>query len=168
MKTSLKVLALCVVASVVLTACETLSCPLNNIVEAHFGFYAARYDTLTGKFQPGQAVSLLETLTITACGTDSILINKITGAKQVQLPVSYYRDADTLVFKITNANGSSGTDTICFQKTNKEHFDEPSCPVNIFHEITGVHYSRNYIDTLVISNRGINYDGLENLQIYFK
>ena len=55
---------------IAVAACESTDCPINNIVYSTYGFYAAT-DEGESKIQ------VLDTLTITAAGTDSILINRL-------------------------------------------------------------------------------------------
>ncbi len=151
----------------IFTACDNFSCPLNNTVESNYGFYAAQYDA-DGQLITGQAVTVNDTITITAYGTDVVLANRLIGAKGVALPVSFYNEADTLLFKFTDQEGRSATETLIINKTNQHHWDDPSCPVHIWHTITSVSTTHNLIDTVLIANPKVNYDGLENIQIYFR
>ena len=148
-------------------ACESSNCPLNNIVESVYVFYASER-TADGTFQAGTSVKLQDTLTVTAFGTDSLLVNRLVGQSGAKLPVSYYQQADTLVFTFTDSQGATGYDTICIEKDTRHHFDDPSCPVHMFHTVKDIHFTRHLIDTIIVSNASINYDGAENFQVYFR
>ncbi|MBP5770005.1 MAG: hypothetical protein J6W75_01415 [Bacteroidaceae bacterium] len=149
-----------------LVSCDNLSCPLENTVESVYGFYATSR-TANGTFEPGAAISIGDTLTIYAANRDTILANRLIGKSSVSLPVSYYADVDTLLFVFSDADGRSTSDLVYIHKRNIHHWDAPSCPVHLWHEVTAVASTHNLIDTILISNPHINYDGNENFQIYF-
>lgn len=149
------------------TSCESVSCPLNNTVESVYGFYAADYDN-SGLLQTGNAVTVGDTLTVTLLGADSIICNRLVGQSGVKLPVSYYEDTDIVEFTFTDTQSRVGRDTIWINKRNQHHWDDPSCPVHIWHEVLNIRSTHNLIDTVLVKNAMINYDGLENFQIYFR
>lgn len=54
-------------------------------------------------------------------------------------------------------------------KTNTPHFESVDCGVAYFHVITGVRYTRNAIDSIVINHKEVNYDATQqHFHIYFK
>ena len=150
-----------------LLACDNLSCPLNNTVESVYGFYSSARSG-NGPFVAGAAVSIGDSLTITALGADTVLVNRLYNKKSVNLPVSYYGDTDSLLFAFTDADGLVGRDTIWVDKVNQAHLDDPSCPLHYWHTITAVRSTQHLIDTVLINHADVNYDGLENVQIYFR
>ena len=150
----------------VVASCNDVSCPLNNTVASIYGFYAsARVDG--GEFVAGSAVSIQDTLTIKALGPDTVLVNRLVGKGTVNLPVSFYQDVDVLEFEFTDKQSCVGADTLWISKKNTHHFDDPSCPIHMWHTILNVRSTHHLIDTVLINNAEVNYDGLENLQIYF-
>ncbi len=150
-----------------LLSCESVTCPINNTVACVYGFYASAR-TSDGTFVEGAAISIGDTLTITAMGADSVIANRLINKNGVSLPVSFYGDTDSLMFTFIDAQGAVGRDTIRIDKTNRAHLDDPSCPLHMWHTITAVQSTRHLIDTVLINHSDINYDGLENLQIYFR
>lgn len=160
------VLWLCV-CCLLFASCDNVSCPLNNTVESVYGFYAANYDD-AGDLITGRAVSVGDTITVTALGPDTVLANKLVNKNSVSLPVSFFNDEDVFVFRFADQEQRIAHDTIRVAKTNLRHWDDPSCPVHMWHTITSVRYTHNLIDTLIITNPTVNYDGLENIQIYFR
>lgn len=99
----------CIGVFIAVAACESTDCPINNIVYSTYGFYAAT-DEGESKIQ------VLDTLTITAAGTDSILINRLVRGSEVELPVSYSAATDTLIFHFTDTTSRTRRDTIWMTK----------------------------------------------------
>ena len=143
-----------------LVGCENVECPLNNTVHAKFGFYTLSNKELT-------AIVVSDTLTVTAAGTDSVLLNKMYNTSQIELPMSYFGEEDTLSLAFTNVGGITTFDTIWVKKVNYEHFEAPACPVSMFHYVTGVRYTERLIDTVMIINPNVNYYDSENFKILF-
>ncbi len=141
-------------------ACNSVECTLNNTVYTTYGFYTRTDDTEA-------AIIVNDTLTITAGGSDSVLINRMYNAKKVELPMSYFDGVDTLAFAVTNKAGETVRDTIWVSKTNYEHYEAPDCPIAIFHHVTGVRSTHRLIDTVKIVNPNVNYHASENFRIYF-
>lgn len=171
-KNSLKVvyrrlwLLLPLVGAWLCAACNDVSCPLNNTVASVYGFYAsARTDE--GGFEPGDPITIGDTLTIKALGPDTVLANRLIGKGNVNLPVSFYQDVDVLQFAFYDKNGFKAADTLWISKKNTHHFDDPSCAIHMWHTILGVRSTHHLIDSVIINDPSVNYDGNENFQIYF-
>lgn len=141
-------------ALAVLAACDQVDCTLYNTVSYTCGLYA-----------DGSAVTLNDTLTVTALGTDSVLVNRVNGTASFTLPMSLMNEADTLVLQVTG-DGYVLYDTIRVEKTNVPHFESPDCPTRMFHQITSVGTSHNFIDSTVVVNPQVNYANVENIQIH--
>ena len=60
----------CISIFIAAVSCESTDCPINNVVYSTYGFYAAT-DEGESKIQ------VLDTLTVTAAGTHSSLINRL-------------------------------------------------------------------------------------------
>jgi hypothetical protein len=142
-----------------LYSCSSIDCPLNNVVYSRYAFYGIVNGTST-------TVKLNDTLTVTAFGTDSVLINKDYGASSLDIPVSYYNPVDTLLFRYSTASGVA-FDTIWVEKNNYEHFESTDCPTAMFHNIIKVNSTHNLIDTVKIENSVIDYEEKTNFQIHF-
>ena len=139
-----------------LMSCDTYNCLLETKVQCVYGFYTSEGTLAIG-----------DTLTITALDVDAVLANRLVNASGVKLPVSYYNDADTLEFLFQGEDGE-GRDTLYIEKQNIAHLDDVSCPAHMWHHITRVYTTHHLIDSVIISEPNINYDGKENLQIYFR
>ena len=141
-------------------SCNEAGCPLNNTVVAEFNFYQMADGQL-------QKARLTDTLTVTAVGTDSILINRDLGVSELQIPLSYARPADTLSFRYASNRGTVIYDTIIIQKESYQNFEAPECPTVTFHNIKAIKSTHQYIDTIQIVNPNINYNATENFKIVF-
>ncbi len=154
--------------AVILIGCESVSCPLNNTVVCRYGFYAA--SSGNGGLS---SISVADSITVTAMGTDTTLINRQYNQSSLELPMSFYAPADTLIWTFTSPDTTLishilGRDTIVVCKTNRHHFDDPSCPVHIFHHIDSIAYTHNLIDSIIVATPDVNYDEIENIQIIFR
>ena len=141
-------------------SCNETAGPLNNTVMAQFNFY---------RMSEGEteAIQLLDTLTVTAVGTDSVLINRDVSAQGIQIPLSYARPTDTLSLRYANDNGRVVYDTLIISKESYQQFEAPECPTVTFHQIKAIRSTHRYIDTVQIVNPNIDYNATENFKIVF-
>lgn len=138
-----------------MNSCDTIDCTLNNIVEMRCNFY-----------QNGNSAQLNDTLTITAIGTDEVLLNRKYMVSTFVLPLSYFNPEDTLVLTVKGEDYVV-SDTMWITKTSFNHFESPDCPVNMFHDITAVRTTHLFIDSVTITHSDVNFSDHENLQIHF-
>ncbi len=138
-----------------LGACDQADCPLDNSVTYTCNFYSA-----------GEQIQLNDVLTVTALGTDSVLVNRMQSASGITLPMSYWNAADTLVLTI-QGDAYEMKDTLWVKKTNIPRFESPDCPTKMFHLITEVSSTHTFIDSLSIIEPNVNYADVENIQIHF-
>ncbi len=150
-----RLIALVLMTMMLWQGCDTIDCTLENTVSYTCNFYSE-----------GKKITLNDALTITACGTDSVLLNNMQGAQSIQLPMSYWNDEDTLVMNVTG-NEYALHDTLFIAKTNTPHYESPDCPTNMFHEITSVRCTHTFLDSITITQALVNYDKVENIQIHF-
>lgn len=148
------------------SACSNIDCPLDNVVELNCNLYSAEERT---------ALTLSDTLTITACGTDSVLLNRAEGIKSLSLPMGYGTKVDTLLFHFSNAAGKRATDTLWVEHSNMPHFENLDCPASIFHQISAVKWTSHAlrvmpltIDSVAVVRPLVNYDNNENLRIFLR
>lgn len=159
-----RALVLPAVMSLLLTACNGSDCPLNNTVRSRYTFYSS---------ESGVPAALSDTLTVSALPRDTVLINRAYNITSMSLPVGYLQMADTLLFRFSTQAGQI-CDTVIVNHTNVPHFESLDCGTAIFHEITGVSVTRRApsadyptaIDSIVVSNKKINYDENENFKVY--
>lgn len=137
-----------------LSSCDGIDCTINNVVSLHVGFYSSE----------GTELAYADTLTITAAGTDSVLLNRGIRKSAVELPMSFDAKADTLSFSFDGY-----VITLRVAKTNKPHFESPDCPIVVYHELEGLDFDDplGQVDSIVIVRKSVNNEPLENIRFYF-
>lgn len=135
-------------------ACESYDCTLYNYV----GMYATFY-------KDGAAVAINDTLTITSGKSGMVLLNQSTGTSNLNLPLSFWQDVDTLVFSVKH-NDEYYRDTVWIKKSNQVHYESPDCPMTLFHDIQEVPCTHVFIKEITVTRSSVNYETTENLQIH--
>ncbi len=176
-----------------LVSCSSNNCPLENKVSCNYHFYdsegnAIKYtDYLTIKtLKPGYKKEytyrkLGEQTIVTDTQTpeyveqgyaesvqevrkDTVLLNKSNTLSSVKLPMSYSHTSDTLVL---HYGSILAKDTIIVQHTPYPYVEMPECGSYMFHVLTGIRSTEAGIDRVEIVNPNVNYEGQENIRIYF-
>lgn len=176
-----------------LVACSSNNCPLENIVTCNYHFYdregvAIKYgDTFTvTTLLPGTKTVYIYrklgyttvtvdrpdtaytnagyTETIATARRDTVLINKASNRSYVQVPMSYYNKADTLVFAYSSI---SRRDTIIVQHDSYPHVELPECGTHFYHNLRSIRATDAAIDHVEIVNPLVNNEKKENVKIYF-
>ena len=153
---SLSFLLLLLVA--VMIGCSSNNCPLESTVYCNYHFYDSE----------GTAVAYNETMSVyirlPKTEHDSLIINKVSGAVQFEIPMSYYNDKDTIIIDYLSLVRN---DTIVISHHSYAHVDLPECGTKYFHELLDITTTHTGIDKIEIVNPLVNYDGQENIRIYF-
>jgi len=138
------------VGMLLLSACSSIDCPLNNRVYSVYAFKKA----------DGTADTLTDTITVRALRQtdDTLVFNKGVGLSTLSIPMSYGNDEDALLFVFSDANGNSATDTVWIQKENHPHLESVDCTPRFFHTITGLRYTTYCIESITINNNEVDYD----------
>jgi hypothetical protein len=108
---------------------------------------------------------LTEALTVSLIvnGRDSIVVNHIENADMLQIPMSYTNTCDTVTY-----NYESGfSDTLFISHENIPYYISMECGTVMYHRINSVGHTRNMIDSIAIAQNFVNFDGNENLKVYF-
>ena len=134
----------CFIVSVslaLLVGCSSVDCPLNNVVGLKAGLRSAA---------TGAVYTLQDTLTITAAGTDSVLL-------------------------FSDAQGRVATDTLYISHDNIPHFENQDCPVLMFHKLGKIRWTNHdlsqmpvTIDNVVVVRPLVDYQNAENIRIYLR
>ena len=151
------------VATLALASCSSIDCPLSNRVYASFRL-------------AGDVATLDDTLTVAIPRTvdnreeDTVLVNRLTQADSLALPLSYSRAEDTYYFKLAEkGTGKETVDTVTVAKENLPHFESVDCNPAMFHTINGVSFTRHAIDSIKVNNNKVTYnDAKAHFLIYFK
>ncbi|MBQ0021763.1 MAG: hypothetical protein KBT29_00835 [Prevotellaceae bacterium] len=179
-------------AIAMLASCYSNNCPLNNSVTCNYHFYdmegnAIKYgdQIKVSTLKPGMkdvwVYKKLGYKTLTLDSPDSALVadgysetktqqrkdTVIVGqanSDKIQIPMSYYYNCDTLVFEYGSI---SKKDTIKINHESYPHVELPECGTYRFHSLKGISCTNAAIDHVEISNPVVNFDGAENIKIYF-
>ena len=181
------------VAGLLLMGCYSNNCPMENLVTCNYGFYDSEgtavsyYDTITvTTLMPGYKtvytyrklgnmtvtkdrpdttlVNQGYTETITQQRKDTILLNQLHVASSMKVPMSYFREVDTLILSYKMI---SLKDTIKIQHSSYPNVELPECGTYRFHTIQGITATDAAIDRIEINEPKVNYDGNINVKIYF-
>lgn len=136
---------LLVLAALVLGACTSLDCSIDNIVALNVSVP----DTLKS--------DTLDVYTIVN-GKDTALYTNGIGITSLSLPMSYSQDADEYLFAFTDAAGVTRTDTVVIGKTNQPHYESVDCTPQFWHTITSVTTTHNRLDSISINEADVNND----------
>lgn len=155
--------AFAVIVLVMVSACSSIDCSINNIV-------LSVYQLAKGE---GVADTLkADTLTIytrRANGRDTILLNRSVNTSLFRLPMGQTSATDTLVFNLRDTFNAQLIDTIYISKENMPRFESVDCNIMFIHNVTGIRSTHNAIDTIKIVKTLVNNDSLQpNFHIYFK
>lgn len=140
------------------TACsEEPDCSANARAMINCNLFT--HNELTGALQR----DTLDSLTITAFSTDSIILNRGEEVTALILPLRYTADSTVLVFHYTGRT----TDTVTLHHTNTPYFLSMDCGYQMQQALTGVSYSRHKLDSIHITNSEAGIYGTENLQLFY-
>lgn len=158
MKKITSILSLTLLALTSLTGCDEADCTLNNIVECKMAFYN----------REGKAAAMKDTLSIYAESVEMPLLNRGIKVSSVGIPLSYFKDKDTLQL-VATGNGYLYEDWVEIEKENIEHFESLDCPVKMFHVLKGVKMlTHEFIDSIRIVEPRVEYYNGENIKIYVR
>ena len=159
--TLLKTAAITILLTLTVTACDNgADCNINNVSYNRIQLYGtnAQKDTIN------ESYSYPDTLTVKLIinGNDSTIVNRLVGASELQLPVSYTHECDTLIFEYSgNTN-----DTLYVEHSNTPYFNSTDCGMAMYHHVTGVRHTNNMIDSAAINEPLIDFNWHENIKLY--
>ena len=150
-----------ILLTLTIAACENgTDCNINNVSYNRIQLYASEMqeDTLSEKY------SYPDTLTVKLIinGNDSIIINSLVGASELQLPVRYTHDCDTLVFEYSG----NLIDTLYVEHSNIPFFISTDCGMAMYHQLTGLRQTNTMIDSAAINEPLIDFNWHENIKLY--
>lgn len=105
----------------------------------------------------------LETVTVTAAVTDSVIVNRQQSVKEFSLPLQYTADSTKLVFHYSDVL----RDTLVVFHTNTPYFLSMDCGYQMKQSITSVRYTRNVLDSISIRSKEASIYGTENLKLFY-
>ena len=145
------------ILSVVISCSEEADCSMATRAMMQCYFYTLDPET--------EVVSndTLDSLTVTAFGTDSIIINNQKKVHDLSLPLRYTADSTVLVFRYSKTL----TDTLVVYQTNTPYFLSMDCGYQMKQSIKDVNYSRHSLDPIRIVNKEAGIYGTENLKLFY-
>jgi hypothetical protein len=140
---------------VLMSACDLLNCTQADVSLLRIEIYDAS----------GNKVMLPDTLTITTCGTDSILVNRDLNTREILLPLSYHAPADTFILRYYGKYYSL-QDTLFVKKTNDLYFESPDCPTVMMHTIQEAFCTDEFLSSVEVANKKVNFEEVTHLKLF--
>lgn len=105
----------------------------------------------------------LDSLTVTAFGTDSVIINQDKKIDSLSIPLRYTADSTVLVFHYSKTR----RDTIIIYHTNTPYFLSIDCGYQMKQVINKVAYTKHKLDSIYIKNSEAGIYGKENIKLLY-
>lgn len=105
----------------------------------------------------------LDSLTVTAYGTDSVIINNQKSVHDISLPLRYTEDSTQLIFKYSRTK----SDTVVIHHHNIPYFLSMDCGYQMKQSITSVKYTRISLDSIHIKDNEAGIYGKENIELFY-
>lgn len=160
----MKVIGSYMVAAALVVGCQSISCPLDNVV------------LMTNRlYYQGAPATFLDTLTV-ATTSDSVLLNRLSNFQSFQLKIHEAGEGhltDTLVLN-WNLKADEGQpavhlrDSIFLDHDCRIYFESIDCPPAIFHNITSVRCTHNVLDSVEVIQPRVEYEDVENLRLHLR
>ena len=145
---------------IILSACDNGGdCKIYNT--AYYRTLFRSIDAIIGDEVPYTFPEPLD-IRLVVNGSDSLVINNMTSDTELALPMCYTQECDTLLLEF----GTITTDTLFVEHTNIPYFISMDCGTGMYHNITGVRHTKNFIDSAAIIHPFINFDAHENIKLY--
>lgn len=148
-------------ALVFLSACtQTENCTQEKNVLMQVGFYKKTMDSTTNIYS--KSALTIDSIWVMGLGTDSLLYNKETSIKSINIPLKKTIEQTDYIVRFNNT-----TDTISiFHTNNDRYYISLECGCVVAHSIDEIVSTGHFIDSVSIINRDINTTNAENIQIY--
>lgn len=105
----------------------------------------------------------LDSLTVTAWETDSIIINNQKKVHDIILPLRYTCDSTVLVFHYS----PNTRDTLIIRHTNTPYFLSMDCGYQMQQRLNSTTHTRHRLDSIHITNNEAGIYGQENIQLFY-
>lgn len=169
MKKLIKLILILIVAypvvGIAITACsDDNDCSMGGRPMMYCNFYAL---DRTDYYHPKASNDTLDSLTVRAFGTDSIIINNQKKVHQIALPLQYTRDTTVFVLWY-KGNDPRETDTLTVVQENVPYFQSLECGYTMRQTIQGIKYTRHDLDSIKINSDEANTTTTENLRLLLR
>lgn len=147
---------LCLVISIAVSCSEEEDCSMATRAMLQCNLYTIDAQTVKN--------DTLDSLTVTAYGTDSIIINNQKKVHDFSLPLRYTSDSTKLVFRYSQTK----TDTIVIHHANTPYFLSMNCGYQMKQTVAGTpRYTRHSLDSIYVSNKEAGIYGRENIKLFY-
>jgi len=122
----------------------------------------------------------LDSLTVTALGTDSVILNNEKNVHTLALPLRYTSDSTVFIFRYDPKGSSRDVDTLYIVQQNTPYFQSIECGYMMKQNIVSATFGKpgrpgnpyaggqpDQIDSLHIQNKEANANEIQNLQIFY-
>lgn len=118
----------------------------------------------------------LDSLTITALGTDSIILNNEKKVHKLMLPLRYTSDSTVFIFRYDPRRQPQYTDTIYIVQRNTPYFQSMECGYMMKQNILSAKVGKSKytgsqpyrMDSIYIKNKEANTNEIQNLEIFYE
>jgi hypothetical protein len=150
-------LALC---CMLFAGCDSgYDCALENVAYNRIKFYTIGSDGTEKEYALPDAL----TVSMMVNGESYIVVNHVTNAKEMKLPMSYTATCDTVIMDFFGRY----SDTLYIGHSNIPIFQSMECGVIMHHKLNGATHTARLIDSMAINNANVNFDNNENIKLYF-
>lgn len=157
-------LVCCMTMSVGMACTEEADCTDANRPMMNAGFFTYVKDTLPDGYVRDSLVGIaFDTLTVTAFGTDSVIINKDIHVSAVSLPLRYAEETTIFVLHYSE----DYKDTVTLSHHNTPYFMNMDCGYQMKQELTGCTHTKHLLDSIVIKDAKLGVYGTKNLALYY-
>lgn len=140
---------------VLLSSCDLLNCTQADVSLLRIEIYDAA----------GNKVMLPDTLTVSASGTEAILVNRDVNTQEILLPMSYHAPVDTFILRYYS-DYYSLEDTLFVAKTNDVFFESPDCPTVMMHTIQSASCTDEFLSSVEVVNGKVNFEDVTHLKLF--
>ena len=142
----------------VTTSCsEEPDCSMTARPIMNAGLYT--FDRANGTTHP----DTLDILTITALGTDSVILNNEENVTGLTLPLRYSADSTVLVFHYSFMR----RDTVVIRHTNTPYFLSMDCGYQMQQSLTDTRHTNHVLDSISITQTEVSIYGTENIRLFY-
>ena len=158
-KNIVTILACLLLGIVFLDSCENgYDCSLDNIAYNRIGFYNTNEYGIEERYQFPDPL----TVALVVNGRDSIVVNNRHAVESLQLPMNHTSLRDTIILDY----GNDITDTLYVEHENRPFYISMECGTVMYHKLTGITHTSNFIDSAVIVNDQVKFNYNENIKLY--
>ena len=134
-------------------------CALDNIAYNRIKFYNIDVNGIEKEYAFPDPL----TVSMMVNGQKATVVNHMTNAKELTLPMSYTNECDTVILDFYDRY----YDTLYIAHYNIPIYQSMECGVIMHHRVTGTAHTDYFIDSMAINNANVNFDYNENIKLYF-